>query len=314
MGKLIYLMMFTIIILNISCQGEEMTDDIHSQFNTLTPREKRIIEDKGTEPPFMGEYYKHYEVGTYTCRKCDLPLYRSADKFDSGAGWPSFDDELPGAVKHLPDKDGQRTEIICAFCGAHLGHVFSGENFTPKNTRHCVNSISMNFVPEGQPLKKDRAVFAAGCFWGVEHLFRKLPGVLTTRVGYTGGNKSEPSYQEVCSKTTGHAEALEIVFDPSRINYEELTRFFFEIHDFTQVDRQGPDIGDQYRSAIFFTNDTQKQIAKKYIELLENMGYKVATEVTEASIFWPAEDYHQDYYQKTGKTPYCHFQKKIFSE
>ncbi len=290
-----------------------------SDWNDLTREEARVIVDKGTERPFTGEYVNNKSEGTYICRRCDAPLYNSTDKFESNCGWPSFDDEIEGAVKRVPDADGRRTEIVCANCDGHLGHVFLGERFTEKNTRHCVNSISMKFVPAsdagGDPATATtsaRAIFAGGCFWGVEHFFVDEPGVISTTVGYTGGHKDNPTYKEVCYSDTGHAEAIEVEFDPTKTSYEKLARIFFEIHDPTQVNRQGPDVGLQYRSAVYYTDDAQKQIAEKLIGELEAKGLKVATEVTKSSKFYAAEEYHQDYYAKTGKQPYCHARVKRF--
>ncbi|MFA6742813.1 MAG: bifunctional methionine sulfoxide reductase B/A protein [Candidatus Neomarinimicrobiota bacterium] len=281
-------------------------------YNKLTPAEEKVIIQKGTERPFTGKYNNFSEKGTFTCKRCDAPLYRSADKFDSGCGWPSFDAEIPGAVKRIPDQDGRRTEIICANCGAHLGHVFIGENFTANNTRHCVNSISLNFIPADATPKTELAIYAAGCFWGVEHYFKQAPGVLATRVGYTGGQTVNPTYRQVCSGKTGHKEAIEVTYDPTKTTYEELTKLYFEIHDFSQTDGQGPDRGEQYLSYIFYRNASQKQIAENLKALLIQKGFKVATTIEEAGVFYPAEEYHQDYYTKTGKAPYCHFRRKIF--
>ncbi len=282
------------------------------ELNELTAEEKHVIIDKGTERPFSGKYYKYNEKGTYTCKQCDAPLFQSSDKFDAHCGWPSFDDEIPGAVKRQTDADGMRTEIICAACGGHLGHVFLGEGFTEKNTRHCVNSISLNFVPAEEPVKTKTAYFAGGCFWGVEYFFQKADGVVSTTVGYMGGHKEDPTYKEVCYTNTGHAEAMKFEFDPSRTSFEALAKLFFEIHDPTQVNRQGPDIGAQYRSAVYYVDEEQKQTTEKLIGILEEKGLEVATEVVPAGEFWEAEEYHQDYYQKTGKTPYCHGYTKRF--
>jgi peptide methionine sulfoxide reductase msrA/msrB len=284
------------------------------KYNELTPEEQYVILRKGTERPWTGTLLNNKEKGTYTCKQCDAPLYRSEDKFDSQCGWPSFDDEISGAVKRFPDPDGMRTEIVCANCGGHLGHVFLGEGFTDKNTRHCVNSISMNFVPNNsdQNSALSRAIYAGGCFWGVEYFMEKEEGVISVISGYIGGKKDNPTYQEVCNKNTGHAEAVEVVFDPSKTSYEKLTRLFFEIHDPTQVDRQGPDIGEQYRSEIFYLDEDQKATAEKLIGILKAKGYRIATQVTPATTFWPAEDYHQDYYENKGTLPYCHGYTKRF--
>lgn len=280
-------------------------------FNPLTPEEESVIIHKGTEAPFTGQYVHHKESGAYVCKRCDAALYRSEDKFDSHCGWPSFDDEIPGAVLHQPDADGHRVEILCAACGAHLGHVFTGENFTTKNVRHCVNSISLKFRPAKTGVSQ-KGYFAGGCFWGTEHYFKQAKGVLTTTVGYMGGRTQNPSYKEVCQENTGHAETVEVEFDPSQIGYEAVCKLFFEIHDPTQTDGQGPDIGDQYRSVVFYVGDEQKKIAEKLVDLLKSKGLHVVTQIVKAETFWPGEEYHQDYYQKTGKQPYCHFRTQRF--
>jgi peptide methionine sulfoxide reductase msrA/msrB len=287
-------------------------------YNKLTPEEERVIVHKGTEAPFTGKYNNFFEAGVYTCKRCGAKLFESTAKFRSDCGWPSFDEQVPGAVRWVPDADGVRTEIICANCGAHLGHVFIGERLTPKDTRYCVNSISMNFIPaallKADPNllpKTDKAIFASGCFWGTEYYMKRAPGVIATMVGYTGGKVNHPTYQQVHTGRTGHAESVQVVFDPNKTSYEKLAKYFFETHDFTQVNRQGPDIGTQYRSVIFYLNDEQKQIATQMIEKLRKAGYKVATQVVKAGTFWPAEEYHQDYYARTGGTPYCHVFRPI---
>ena len=282
-------------------QGDEM------EFRKLTADEERVIVHKGTEAPFSGQYYDHTEQGSYQCKRCGTILYHSEDKFDAHCGWPSFDDAVPGAILEKPDADGVRTEIVCSKCGAHLGHLFTGERLTDKNVRHCVNSVSIDFAPPGEI-----AVFAGGCFWGVEYYFQQVEGVLATRVGYTGGDLDNPEYGQVCSGTTGHAEAIEVSFNPTLTSFEELARLFFEIHDPTQLDRQGPDIGSQYRSSIFYQDGDQKRIATQLIGLLRTRGFDVVTRLEPAAQFWEAESYHQDYYEVTGKEPYCHVRTQRF--
>lgn len=285
----------------------------------LTSEEKHVIIDKGTERPFSGRYNDFKERGTYTCKQCGALLYSSEDKFDSGCGWPSFDDEIQGAVKRTPDADGRRTEITCAKCEAHLGHVFTGEGLTDKDTRHCVNSISMSFTPattSPEKAKTDQktaeAIFAGGCFWGVEHLLQKQSGVISVVSGYVGGAVDNPTYEQICTEKTGHVEAVRVSYDPSKVSYETLAKLFFEIHDPTQADGQGPDIGAQYRSEIFYFNDQQKRVSEKLIDQLKDKGYDVVTKVTPATKFWTAEKYHQDYYDQKGTEPYCHSYTKRF--
>ena len=292
-----------------------------NMYRQLTAEEERVIIHKATERPFSGQYDKHFEKGVYTCRRCGAELFESESKFDAHCGWPSFDEQIPGRVKWQPDADGRRTEVLCNNCGAHLGHVFLGEQLTEKNTRYCVNSISMDFIPAEQRQAKaesktepktERALFASGCFWGTEYYFQRAPGVISTTVGFTGGRVENPTYKQVSTGRTGHAETTEIIYDPSKTSYEQLAKLFFETHDFTQLNRQGPDIGPQYRSAIFYLNDEQKQIAERLVQQLREKGYNVKTEITQAGPFWPAEDYHQDYYNHKGQTPYCHVYRKIF--
>ena len=284
-----------------------------SKIDLLTPFEKHVLIDKGTERAFSGKYVHTKEDGTYRCKVCDAALYKSSDKFDSHCGWPSFDDTIPGAIKEVPDADGRRTEIVCANCGAHMGHVFKGEGFTAKNVRHCVNSVSLNFekkdVP-GHSLKK--AYFAGGCFWGVEHYLEQIEGVKEVTSGFMGGHLKDPSYEDVVYKNTGHIETVEVLYDPSKVSYETLAKTFFEIHDPTQTDGQGPDIGSQYLSAVFVNNPQERSIVERLIEILEKNGLKIATSIRQVAPFYKAEGYHQAYYERKGTKPYCHRRVKRF--
>lgn len=273
---------------------------------------RHIVHEKGTEKPYTGEYTDFGGVGTYICRVCGLALFRSQDKFHSGCGWPSFDEEIPNTVIRKPDPIGNRTEILCARCQAHLGHVFLGEGMTAKNKRHCVNSLSLDFVSDTTVLDTEEALFAGGCFWGIEYYFKRLKGVLKTEVGYTAGHTENPSYEEVCRSRTGHVEAIRVIYDKTRIDYEKVAKYFFEIHDPTQKNGQGPDLGEQYLSVAFYYTNQQKEILENLIQQLKNKCYVVATKLLPVSVFWPAEIYHQDYYTKTSKIPYCHRYEQRF--
>ncbi|WP_294883485.1 MULTISPECIES: bifunctional methionine sulfoxide reductase B/A protein [unclassified Sulfurimonas] len=280
----------------------------------LSDEERHVIINKGTERPFSGKYTNEKSEGVYTCKLCGAALYESKDKFDSHCGWPSFDDAIKGAVKRVPDADGKRIEIVCANCGAHLGHVFEGEGFTSKDTRYCVNSISLN-LDKKQDAKNSElsyAYFAGGCFWGVEYYLEKLNGVKEVISGFMGGHVKNPTYYDVVKKNTGHLEAVKVVYDKNIISYEEIAKAFFEIHDPTQTNGQGPDIGEQYLSAAFVNNEDEKNTIIRLIKKLEANGYKVVTKILDKSEFYEADESHQNYYEKKGSTPYCHGYTKRF--
>jgi len=284
------------------------------KYNELNSEEIRVIENKGTEMAFSGKYDGFYEAGIYNCKKCNTPLFSSTDKFDSGSGWPSFDSAILNNVKEIPDADGRRVEIVCANCDGHLGHVFKGEQMTPKSTRHCVNSVSLDFQPIEENEKYKKAYFAAGCFWGVEYWFQKQEGVFDANSGYMGGDTINPTYPEICRKDTGHLETVEVTYNPNIVSFETLCKLFFETHNPEQMNGQGPDIGPQYLSAIFTNNSEEENTAMKLINELEAKGMKIATMIKDANEhkFYIAEHEHQNYYKLRNSQPYCHSYRKRF--
>ena len=277
----------------------------------------RVTQSAGTEAAFCGGLLDNKKDGVYACVVCDLPLFSSKDKFNSGTGWPSFHSEFDPkhVTRHSDTAYGMvRTEINCARCGAHLGHVFD-DGPPPTGERHCLNSASLKFYdkgtepkPDAQAMKTETAYFAGGCFWGLEHYFQLGPGVIDAVSGYMQGASEKPTYKEVCGDTTGHAETVKVVFDPTKISYRRLLEAFFKMHDPTQLDRQGPDVGEQYRSGIWFANDAQKREAEAFVKELETKrtfgDRKIVTEIEPAKTFFAAKDYHQDYIEKTGGA--CH--------
>ncbi len=306
-------LILTLLIMTLTSVQAQNFKPWQTNIEKLSAFEKHVLINKGTEQAFSGEYVHTKENGIYTCKVCDTPLYKSSDKFDSHCGWPSFDDAIPNAIKEIPDKDGKRTEIVCANCGAHMGHIFKGEGLTKKNIRHCVNSVSLKFKKENNDTKKiAKAYFAGGCFWGVEYYLEQIKGVIEVTSGYMGGKVKNPAYYDVIRKNTGHLETVEVIYDPRQVSYETLAKTFFEIHDPTQIDGQGPDIGSQYLSAVFVKSPKERKTIKKLINILESNGLKVATKILDKTPFYAAESYHQDHYTRKGGTPYCHRRVKRF--
>ena len=275
------------------------------------PQVRDVIVNKATEKSYSGLYNLNTKTGVYLCRQCGLPLFSSDDKFISSCGWPSFDEEITGRITKRKDINDSRIEILCQRCGAHLGHIFYGENLTVKNKRYCVNSVSLDFINDINVLDTEEAIFAGGCFWGLEYFFQNKNGILLTENGYIGGDLMFPNYDQVCQGNTNHVEAVRVIFDLQKTNYLEVAKFFFEIHDSTQENGQGPDVGYQYTSQVFVYNQHQENIIKNLVTQLRSSGHFCTTKINQMKPFWKAESYHQNYYSFQKKIPSCHTHKKI---
>lgn len=269
-------------------------------FLHLTSEEKKVLIDKGTEAPFSGKYNNFFDAGIFICRACKAPLYESNTKFNSGCGWPSFDDEISGSIKRYDDfSNGRiRTEICCAKCDGHLGHVFIGEKITLNDTRHCVNSLSIQFKSYNN---LERVTLGAGSFWKIENIFKNKSGIYMTSVGFMGGDIENPTYDEVRRGDTNHIEVVDIFFDSSLITFDKLLKIFWFNHDPTSLIRQGDVEGSQYSSVIFYYTKKQKDYSEKAIILEEKKRKnQIITKLEPAKIFYRAEEYHQNYLVKNN--------------
>lgn len=305
--------------------ANQLTEDEWKK--VLSPDQYYVLREQGTERAYTGKLLLNKDKGIYKCAACGNELFTDEMKFDSHCGWPSFDKEIKGG-KIITKEDNShgmhRTEIECAKCGGHLGHLFD-DGPTETGMRYCVNSLSLEFVPEKELQKNDTIVLGGGCFWCVEAVYELLDGVEKVESGYAGGTVANPTYKQVCTGNTGHAEVVKVIYNPGKISLEKILEVYFTVHDPTTLNRQGADVGTQYRSVVFYTNENQKKTVEKTIVLLTTkkaFDDPIVTEVNPLKNFYSAEGYHQDYYELNKTEPYCKMVilpkvdkvKKVFKE
>jgi peptide methionine sulfoxide reductase msrA/msrB len=275
----------------------------------LTPEQFRVTRHHDTERPFSGEYCESYSAGIYNCVCCGTALFDSTEKYNSGTGWPSFSQPVKdNVIRYKTDNSyGMlRIEVLCNICDAHLGHVFP-DGPTPSGLRFCINSASLKKEDaKGKDQVIETATLGGGCFWCTEAVMNELEGVVEVLSGYSGGIIKDPTYMQISNGDTGHAEVVQVRFNPTKITYADLLRVFFATHNPTTLNRQGADTGPQYRSVIFYHNKGQEQTIREVTaEMQPLFAMPIVTEVEPFANFYMAEQYHQDYYRNNPEKAYC---------